>query len=160
MDVSLVVVQGKPEGTIVSLRGPQFLIGRDKSCDLRPNSEMVSKKHCGLQIVEDKVIVHDLGSKNGTFVNNERVEESTELRDGDLLRVGPLVFALRLRKGYEGTSTAKQVEDEALDWLDDVHDKTIAGDPQSQTVLDRPDKDKTIRDVPAPKPDSTSCHKK
>lgn len=120
MEVNLVVVQGKPEGMVISLKGPKFLIGRGSACNLRPNSDLVSKMHCGLQILDDKVILHDLGSKNGTFLNHERIEDSTEVQDGDLLRVGPLVFAIQLKSRSRATTPVLDRETDAASWLEEL----------------------------------------
>ena len=61
---------------------------------LRPTSEKVSKQHC-LLLRAGKVFVHDFNSRNGTFVNGERVARPTELHDGDILKIGPLGFTVR-----------------------------------------------------------------
>ena len=69
MKVQLIVVQGKPEGKMIPLAGPKFKIGRGESCNLRPNSEEVSREHAEFAISAEAVQVCDLGSRNGTLVN-------------------------------------------------------------------------------------------
>lgn len=96
MKVSLVVVKGKPEGMVIPIKVPRFVIGRDKECQLRPGSDLVSKQHCAFQATKQGITLCDLGSTNGTFLNEQRVEKEQLLKDGDQIRVGPLTFALRI----------------------------------------------------------------
>lgn len=157
MEVNLVVVQGKPEGMVISLKGPKFLIGRDPSCNLRPSSDLVSKLHCGLQILGSKVIVHDLGSKNGTFLNNERIEESTEVHSGDLLRVGPLVFAIQTtRPNGDDPDPDLEREHDALSWLQEEETSPTYADG-ADTMLRRSNAgDETIIERQSGRPPQTA----
>src|SRR3954453_3419402 len=90
MKVQLIVVQGKPEGKVIPLAGPSFKIGRGDTCHLRPNSEQVSREHAEFQVTADTVTVRDLGSRNGTLVNNKQLTGVATLKDRDLVQVGPL----------------------------------------------------------------------
>jgi predicted component of type VI protein secretion system len=96
MKVQLIVVQGKPEGKTIPLQGPIFKIGRGENCHLRPNSEQVSREHSEFSITADKVVVRDLGSRNGTLVNGKALTEPYTLKDRDLIQVGPLTFAISI----------------------------------------------------------------
>ena len=97
MKVQLVVVRGKPEGKVIPLVGPRFKIGRGETCHLRPNSEQVSREHAEFAIVSEVVSVRDLGSRNGTLVNGKALTtEAYQLKDRDLVQVGPLTFAVSI----------------------------------------------------------------
>jgi predicted component of type VI protein secretion system len=96
MKVQLIVVQGKPEGKVIPLVGPVFKIGRGETCHLRPNSERVSREHAEFTVTADKVVVRDLGSRNGTLVNGKALNQPCPLKDRDLVQVGPLTFAVSL----------------------------------------------------------------
>jgi pSer/pThr/pTyr-binding forkhead associated (FHA) protein len=96
MKVHLIVAQGKNEGQIIPLTVSQFVIGRHREAQLRAGSTTVSELHCALLRRGRKVLVADLGSKNGTFVNGERVEAKRQLRNEDCLKVGRLVFLVWL----------------------------------------------------------------
>ncbi len=97
MKVGLVVLTpGRWEGQIIPIRHSLFLIGRDPQCDLRPASALISKRLCALLVRGRKVLVCDLDSLNGTFVNNEPVKGGRELHHEDRLKVGPLLFAVRM----------------------------------------------------------------
>jgi predicted component of type VI protein secretion system len=96
MELKLKVTIGTNAGQEIKIPGPKYFIGRAEDCQLRPRSDLISRHHCVL-IVEDKVVViRDFGSKNGTYVNGERVGSERELQNGDLLKVGPLEFEVKL----------------------------------------------------------------
>ena len=97
MKVSLVVAAGSHTGRAIPLTGPQFLIGRDPQCNLRPASQAISKLHCSVQIRDGKVYLKDYGSTNGTIVNDELVQDTeVQIEDGATLRVGPLDFRVKI----------------------------------------------------------------
>jgi len=94
----LVMTPGKQQGKSLEIKTPQFLVGRDPQCQLRPASPLISKRHCALLIREGKAFIRDFGSTNGTYVNGQRVEGERELHHDDLLKIGPLEFTIRLEK--------------------------------------------------------------
>src|SRR5438034_9286777 len=94
MQVRLKILQGSKAGKEQSIPTPQCLIGRGDECHLRPQSEAISRKHCVIITSENEVIVRDLKSRNGTFVNDEKVTDEAVLLNGDILRVGPLQFEM------------------------------------------------------------------
>ncbi|AGA29467.1 FHA domain-containing protein [Singulisphaera acidiphila] len=96
MKVQLIVVQGKPEGKVIPLAGPIFKIGRGETCHLRPNSEQVSREHAEFSVTADKVVLRDLGSRNGTLVNGKALTEPYTLKDRDLVQIGQLTFAISI----------------------------------------------------------------
>jgi pSer/pThr/pTyr-binding forkhead associated (FHA) protein len=108
MDVKLVVANGKFSGKAIRVTGPKFFIGRGEDCNVRPASDLVSRHHCVLILDEDYLAVRDLGSKNGTFVNGQRVRGETPLKDGDHLLIGVLEFVVRT--GAEAAKVKPKVE--------------------------------------------------
>ncbi|WDI43390.1 FHA domain-containing protein [Bremerella sp. P1] len=94
MQVMLQVIRGPSAGKEFKLPVDNFVIGRGDGCHLKPKSDMVSRKHCALAVRDSKLFLEDFGSKNGTYVNGERVEGTIELKMGDELRVGPLDFLI------------------------------------------------------------------
>ncbi len=116
MKVQLVVVQGKPEGKVIPLTMPIFRIGRGETCHLRPNSEQISREHAEIAIAAGTVTVRDLGSRNGTIVNGKAVTGVHTLKDGDLVQVGPLTFALSI----QGAPVAQPAPAAKAPSLDDV----------------------------------------
>jgi pSer/pThr/pTyr-binding forkhead associated (FHA) protein len=99
MKLSLVVSAGANQGKVITVPGTQFVIGRDEGCHLRPASPAISKRHCAVFIRNGEVFVRDLGSTNGTLVNDEAVVGDKPVKDGDRLKVGPLDFTLQIAGG-------------------------------------------------------------
>jgi pSer/pThr/pTyr-binding forkhead associated (FHA) protein len=92
MELKLIVLAGAKQGLEIPLKKDKFLIGRAKECALRAGSEAISRRHCAIMRAGDGWTVKDLGSRNGTHVNDVRIGEETPLKVGDELRVGPLEF--------------------------------------------------------------------
>jgi predicted component of type VI protein secretion system len=74
----------------------QLLIGRGEDCHFSPATPLLSRRHCEIVIDNERWCVRDLGSRNGTYVNSERVEGSRELRTGDVLNVGLAFYEVHL----------------------------------------------------------------
>jgi pSer/pThr/pTyr-binding forkhead associated (FHA) protein len=110
MKFSLLVVQGNPPGREITIRLPQFLIGRDPDCHLRPASPLVSKRHCAFVIQGDQVLIRDFGSTNGTLVNEQPVKGDRELKDGDELKIGPLHFRAKIELEEPAPMTPDSVD--------------------------------------------------
>jgi predicted component of type VI protein secretion system len=106
MKLSLVVAQGVHTGKVIPITTPEFIIGRDPQCQLRPASPAVSKQHCAVAVRDGKVFVRDCGSTNGTFVNGEQVAADREVKSGDRLRVGPLEFDVKFEVGAPAAKPA------------------------------------------------------
>ncbi len=94
MEVTLKVTSGSNAGQQIPVPGPKFLIGRAEDCQLRPRSDLISRYHCVIMAEDGLVTVRDFGSKNFTYVNDERLIGECELKPGDRLKVGPLEFEL------------------------------------------------------------------
>ena len=98
MKLKLIVLAGAKEGLEIPLRKDKFLIGRAKECALRAGSEAISRRHCAIIRRETGWTVRDLGSRNGTHVNDEKITTEVPLKAGDELRVGPLKFLVAERE--------------------------------------------------------------
>jgi pSer/pThr/pTyr-binding forkhead associated (FHA) protein len=97
MKLSLVVLTPGPnQGKVLEIKLSQFVVGRDPQCQLRPASPMISKRHCAVLQRDGKVFVRDFDSTNGTFVNNEQVKGEVEVQHGAQLKMGPLLFEVRI----------------------------------------------------------------
>ncbi len=72
---------------------PRVVVGRTSQCDLRIPLSSVSRQHCELSVEDDRIALRDLGSSNGTFHNDTRVQEA-ELQAGDEITIGPVVFTV------------------------------------------------------------------
>ncbi|MCI0332116.1 MAG: FHA domain-containing protein [Planctomycetes bacterium] len=94
MELKLIVLAGAKQGLEIPLKKDKFLIGRAKECSLRAGSEAISRRHCAIVRKDGSWKVRDLGSRNGTYVNDTRIAEEVALKPGDELRVGPLKFKI------------------------------------------------------------------
>jgi pSer/pThr/pTyr-binding forkhead associated (FHA) protein len=95
VEVTLVAVKADGGQRAAPMKRARVVVGRKPECDIRIPVASVSREHCEIRIENGKVLVKDLGSSNGTWVNRERVQES-ELPAGALLGVGPAVFVIRI----------------------------------------------------------------
>jgi pSer/pThr/pTyr-binding forkhead associated (FHA) protein len=86
-------VSGPTFGKTYAMVGT-LIIGRNTDCAISIASDEISRQHAKLQVVPDGVMVEDMGSSNGTFVNNQRVHSGTLLKAGDELRVDTVRFML------------------------------------------------------------------
>jgi pSer/pThr/pTyr-binding forkhead associated (FHA) protein len=107
MQVKLRVIGGRNDGREIRISVPTFIIGRGEEAHLRPNSELVSRNHCCLKLVNGSVIISDMGSRNGTWVNGKRLESEHVARVGDTLRVGRLQFEVLIDHGQPGNKKPK-----------------------------------------------------
>lgn len=83
----LVVLAGTNLGEMYKIEGPESIVGRAMSAQLRLNDDGISRRHCRVLSIGGHVIVEDLGSANGTVVNGEMVQRQ-ELKEGDKIRLG------------------------------------------------------------------------
>jgi pSer/pThr/pTyr-binding forkhead associated (FHA) protein len=70
-------------------------IGRASSCQIRPNDTYVSQFHARISNRNGSWVVEDLGSTNGTYLNQRKVTVPTELTTGDRIRVGKTILEVR-----------------------------------------------------------------
>jgi predicted component of type VI protein secretion system len=73
-----------------------FVIGRQTSSNCRLSVPSVSRRHCQLVRIGDEVLVQDLKSRNGTFVNGKRVSCPLPVQDGDELMLGHCSFRVSM----------------------------------------------------------------
>ena len=90
--LSLKVVEGEEKGTVFPVSKPRMLIGRGNA-DITLNDSTASRLHCAVEVSDQEVFLRDLGSSNGTFVNDQPVAVAP-LRDGSTFRVGMHVLQL------------------------------------------------------------------
>ena len=93
MDVALVMFTEKGERRNFAVAGPKVVIGRNTECDIQIPLGEISRRHCEIVVKKDKIAVRDLGSSNGTYVNNKRIQQA-EVGAGETLTVGPVIFTV------------------------------------------------------------------
>ncbi len=132
-------------------------MGRQQGCQVRINSSQVSRKHCELFEKLGHLLVKDLGSSNGTFVNGKKINQQQVLEIGDELSIGPIRF--RVEKLDAAAKPADQPAEVAVAGAgavasaspdDAEYEITFddePGDDATQLVTDA-----TAHSKPAPKP--------
>lgn len=96
---SLLIMRDLAEPVPYPLRGREFVVGRQADADLHLSAREVSRRHVRIIAEGDAFAVEDLGSSNGTLLNDERLEGRAWLRDRDQLQIGP--FTLQFRTADE-----------------------------------------------------------
>ena len=102
----LVVFYGADIGKRYFLDKSEQIIGRSDSVNIQVDQESVSRKHARIAAREGRSFINDMGSTNGTFVNDVQISDA-ELRDGDLVRVGQTIF-----KYLSGTNIESKYHEE------------------------------------------------
>ena len=95
MQVNLVFL--KQDGTTSSFPLPSGVtsIGRRQECDFCIPLSIVSRRHCEIDMERGKVMVRDLRSKNGTYLNDQLIEDA-EIKAGDVMKIGPVEFVFQI----------------------------------------------------------------
>ena len=83
--------------TPVRLNKYPVLLGRSESADIRLDDRWLSRNHCEIDITDGELIIRDLGSKHGTYVNESQIDETT-IESGDELRIGITRFVVEIPK--------------------------------------------------------------
>ena len=96
MSVKLVVEksEGQTGRHVVNIAAEETVVGRHRECGLRIPCAEVSRRHGILRLRDGLLLIEDLGSLNGIYVNGERVVGTQPLHPGDRLEIGPVVFSV------------------------------------------------------------------
>ncbi len=108
----LLVVGGDLNGAIFDLLPGETVAGRNPDCPISLDFQGISRRHFMMVVENDDVRVHDLGSSNGTYVNDEKVAEPKTLRRGDMVKVGSVALKF-LPKGDPERLTYDKLHEEA-----------------------------------------------
>ena len=92
-------------GRRIALVDRETLIGRDPAAAVHLDAGGVSRRHARIVIDGAEAIVEDLASKNGTTLRGELISKPTTLRDGDEIRVGPILIVYRSSERGVSTET-------------------------------------------------------
>lgn len=137
MDVQLVVASGSKAGQVIPISGPKFIIGRADDCHLKPRSELISRYHCAVVSEEGYVAIRDLGSKNGVYLNGEKVSMESELKNGDKLTVGPLEFFVHMTVPLKAQKKPKvESISEAVSRTVEIQSAQSEGDEKESEIAD------------------------
>jgi diguanylate cyclase (GGDEF)-like protein len=121
-DACLVVIYGDDLGRRIPLGGEPCVIGRSSKCDVEIDQESVSRNHARLSRGPGGYLARDLGSTNGTYVNDEQIDE-VMLRDGDQIKVGRTIFKFIVGGNIESTYYEEIYRLMTVDGLTELHNK-------------------------------------
>jgi len=139
MDVILKVLEGAKAGTKIAVKKDEFLIGRSQKCHLCAGSSSVSRRHCVFTRKEASVTIKDLGSRNGTLVNDKKITGEVELSSGDEIAVGSLKFLVTITHGINNLKRPKvKTVADAVDRAATAGDSSVADDDITKWLLDAP----------------------
>src|SRR5215468_422307 len=102
-EIFLYAEHGPGTGQLLPVGQGALILGRSSSCDLRLPHASISRRHARLTRRGERLILEDLGSQNGTFVDDERVASPRELELGQRIHIGPAVLRLRVPGGAQAT---------------------------------------------------------
>ena len=111
-------IRDDTEKTVEQELGPgSYKVGRGEGCEVLLDDETVSREHCIIEVLAEKSVLRDLGSMNGTTLNDKRVDEA-ELKDGDVIALGKTKITISLggaakeEASAEGAAEAAQPKEE------------------------------------------------
>lgn len=112
LQVRLEVLVGRARRRWIEINRAHFEIGRDPSCQLRPDSPAISRRHTVIEQRAGRVFVRDLDTTNGTTVNGETLRGTErQVHHGDQLQIGPLLFGFVIQ-AQPDPGAAAGLEDE------------------------------------------------
>ncbi len=118
----LVVIYGEDLGRRVPLGVDPVVIGRSSRCEVQIDQESVSRNHCRVNLQGSRYVICDMGSTNGTYVNDDLVDE-IDLRDGDQVKVGRTILKFIVGGNIEGQYHEEIYRLMTVDGLTQVHNK-------------------------------------
>ena len=89
----------------IILSAGENILGRDADADALLDDPEVSRHHARVVIEPERVMIEDLGSKNGTWVRSEKITHPVELKDGDEVRLGTAQLVVKILHRDEDTAT-------------------------------------------------------
>lgn len=95
----LVSEQGRDQVQVLDMSADEVWVGRSPECALRVDDGLVSRKHAVVRRSQDRYLIEDLLSANGTYINEQRVRGVQALTPDDIVRCGGVVMRLVLDDG-------------------------------------------------------------
>lgn len=91
-DAVLIIIRGTPQGKKYVLDKEEMFIGRDKDTQIQLNDTNVSRKHAVIRKTASGYTIQDLQSRNGTFLNDIRLQYATGLNKEDMIKIGTSIL--------------------------------------------------------------------
>lgn len=130
----LLVVGGELNGTIFNLPVGESTIGRNPDCSICLDFHGVSRRHFTVAVNDQEAVVTDLGSANGTYLNNQKLTEPVVLKRADVIKIGSIAMKF-LPKGDPERLTYDKLHEEAnTDGLTKCYNKKYFNDALEMEV--------------------------
>jgi pSer/pThr/pTyr-binding forkhead associated (FHA) protein len=135
--ITLAAIDGPSKDHTFILSGDEISIGRDSSNTIAISDVSLSRRHCVLCRDGETYVLHDLDSRNGTFINGVVIKQSP-LRNGDKIAVGDSVLVFV-------SGQAPQLDSDQIEFDDSLTHATAQLQPQDLIYLHP---DKILKEVP------------
>lgn len=89
------ILKGPMQGESFKLTSFPLMIGRDPACELFLNDRTVTRKHASLDVIDNEVVISDLNSLNGIWIDGEMKDRAT-LKDGTIVQIGIFTMAFNV----------------------------------------------------------------
>ena len=132
-EACLVVIYGPDLGRKFTLTNQSLTVGRVDGCDIQLDEREVSRGHCKVVCRDGRVTIHDLGSTNGTYVDDKLVEVAP-LENGSLVRIGGTILKFLASGNLESTYHEELFNLTTQDGLTQTHNKRFLLDSLKREV--------------------------
>jgi two-component system, cell cycle response regulator len=120
---SLIQYNGSNLGKRIPLREARTVVGRTPEAHLFVNEASVSRQHAAISSSAGGYEIEDLGSSNGSFINDVKVTAKAKLKDGDMIRLGTILFRFFASDNAESSMTDKIYRMATIDSGTDIFNK-------------------------------------
>ena len=122
MQGCLVIIYGEDLGRRIPISTQPMIVGRSSKSEIQLDQEAVSRNHCRIRYNGKHFMIRDLGSTNGTYVDDKLIDE-TRLRDGDQIKIGRTILKFILGSNVETQYHEEIYRIMTTDGLTQVHNK-------------------------------------
>lgn len=91
-DAVLIIIRGNPQGKKFVLNQDELVVGRDSGAAIRINDANISRRHSVIRKTSEGYSIEDLKSRNGTFLNDQKLNYATGLNKEDMIKVGTTIL--------------------------------------------------------------------
>jgi two-component system cell cycle response regulator len=119
----LLVVGGELNGSLFDLLPGETACGRSPECQISLDFQGISRKHFTIVVHNEEATLNDLGSSNGTFLNNTKITASQVLNRGDVIKIGAIAMKYLPQGDTERLTYDKLHEDANTDGLTKCYNK-------------------------------------
>ncbi len=132
------VVQGSRMGELHELVSDRLVLGRHPSCEVVLENAVISRQHARMLRQGDSYVIEDLGSRNGTFVNGEKVNGLQLVKENDRIRICDIVLQYLNELPQIDATVAEGLageDDELSAGIATLEDDSFCGDLESSSSI-------------------------